>query len=294
MPKKQNNFFVRIKRTPLVGTLYGLWLSLKTRKVESFVFVATTGRSGTDSLTTILKSIDGAITYHEPHPIMVNNPQLKRDDQFFHLVRRFESLKKVYIRRAAIGHKVYVETNHLFIKNFCYPAAIEFKEKMKVIHLYRDPISVAASFFNIGSIPGETEAGMTYLCAPSDRDNVLQLNEFIETYEGTDKSMMKCLWYYYEIEARTKRFHSIFPDIKMSHIQTKELSDFDAVLRLFSELEIEYDENTLKSVIGTHLNQKSTRKAKENNSLDREHIEQLNREILGEIQNLKLGSSLYM
>ena len=277
-------FKKKIKRSFWAIYIYDLWLSWRCRNVSAYLFVASTGRSGTDSLSKILESLKDSVTTHEPYPEMINHYRETGEEKSLYFLKAFRELKRIYIKRAAAGHRVYVETNHNFIKNFCFSAAGFFGEKLRIAHVYRDPVSVAASFLKLNSIPGETRSGKYYMCCPNDKDNALQMTDFIGQYQGFDSNALKCLWYFYEIEARVFRFISVYPGIKISHIPTVEISNKARMTSMFDELDLPFDAAVLDRVINTRKNQKAERKAEQAQEIDMSRIGKLNEELFLEIQ----------
>ena len=78
---------VALKRNPVTVTLFNAWLDFRCRNLECYIFVATTGRSGTTSLARVFETVlDGAIRLHEPPPVMFSDyPRgqgIDRDDYF--------------------------------------------------------------------------------------------------------------------------------------------------------------------------------------------------------------------
>jgi Sulfotransferase domain len=248
-----------VKRNPLIIYAYNSYLNFACRSVVAYIFVATTGRSGSESLRRIFSAIEGSVSLHEPHPIMLNEyvdniPVSDYSD-------KFNKLKRIYIKRSAAGKKYYIETNHLLIKNFAISAIKEFKDKVKIIHLTRDPISVARSLYQLGSIPGKTKKGRLYLIDPDRDDNCLKIPDLLEKEEfGHD--IYRCFWYWYEIEARIKSLKSRYPEIAIVSLKTTDLNDQVKLSEMFESLNIPISEDALRKVVGTHSNLKSNLKNK--------------------------------
>ncbi|MBD3401949.1 hypothetical protein GF420_03565, partial [candidate division GN15 bacterium] len=59
-----------LKYNPITVNMYNRMLDGRCRTVEGYVFVATTGRSGSQSLSKIFQAADDAVCFHEPYPIM--------------------------------------------------------------------------------------------------------------------------------------------------------------------------------------------------------------------------------
>ena len=250
-----------LKHNPLSVWLYNKWLDQRCTGVEAFIFVATTGRSGTDSLAKIFSAIPGIAAFHEPYPAMINdyafvNSRAREKS----LKQLFLTKKRVYIKRAAIGHRYYAETNHMFIKNFFELAMNEFGERIKIVHLRRDAMKVALSFYSIDSIPGETRRGKRYLLDPKDESNLIKFPSFSLTEE--ENKILKCLWYWYEIEARIAYYKSKYPNLQWVDFSTDGLNNLREIKELFDALNIEVSLRQLQSVVGIRSNTKDTQKRK--------------------------------
>ena len=249
----------RWKYNPLTATLYNRYLRYRTRHIGAFVFVATTGRSGSATLTRVFQAADRAVSTHEPYPILTS-PFPPRSDDCHYLSKVFWRIKRINIHRAALGHRYYIETNHQFIKRFCEAAVCEFYPRIRVVHLVRDPVSVATSFHAIGSIPGKTESGIRYLLDPHGPDNVLDPRNMFEPLDSPYDDFARCLWYWYETEARIARFRTNHPELIWARIRTDQLNRQPSLHKLFNDLTLTYDATALPNLATSHENVKTTRK----------------------------------
>jgi hypothetical protein len=100
------------------------------------------------------------------------------------------------------NHHVYVETSHLFCKGFFEPL-LSLGVRPALIFLRRDPRDVAHSLYRLGTIPGRTEKGCTFLLQPDDPDTL-----FVSDWESlTDYQL--CFWYCLEIDRRQKLYLTV-------------------------------------------------------------------------------------
>jgi len=251
-----------LKYNPVTVAVYNVFLTSRCRSVDAYVFVATTGRSGSESLSRILAGVDGAVCYHEPYPIMYNDCPDGTDPQKY-FARNFSKIKRINIRRSAAGYRYYVETNHQFIKNFSSLAVTHFRKKIKIIHLVRRAEAVAGSFYSIGSIPGQTRTGRIYLLDPRSDDNRIQMADLLYADTRFQHDFFKCLWYWYEVETRFKEFLASNPDIPWIEMRTSDLNKKDALLEMVAKLEIKVDPRRIESLVGTHCNRKTSAKSRE-------------------------------
>lgn len=248
---------VDFKHHPLAVSAYRAYQKATTCRVRSWVFVASTGRSGTESLRRILEAVDRSFCCHEPFPVMRDaRPDDEAPERYFR--RRFRTLKSIYVRRAGHRCRHYFETNHQFIKRFAGPAVEEFGRRLKVIHLRRDPVSVALSFCRLDSIPGRSDRGRLWLLDPSAADNVIRLDDLLAPGGPFDTDVHRCLWYWYEIEARVRWFRSRHPQVPVVDLWTEELNDLDALRTMFRNLAVPVDDARLRRVVGTHANTKAS------------------------------------
>ena len=250
-PLKHHPAVIWLKRQPATVFLYNGLLDLCCRDVQGYIFVATTGRSGTTSLCRVLEqAVDGAICFHEPHPIMFSDysreKHVDREEYFRHL---FFTQKRIYIKRAAAGKKYYVETNHQFIKNFAFAAIPYFVSKIRIIHLKRDPVSVARSFYSINSVPGKAPRGHYYMLDPDEPTNIIRIPELFDGHNEFRHDFYRCIWYWYEIEARVHAMKERYPDVGWVNMTTEELNDKAALRAMFEKLGIPVDASRLERVV---------------------------------------------
>jgi hypothetical protein len=221
------------------------------RSVKSFIFVATTGRSGSQTLYHLCKNVPGCASFHEPFPEMRGDIlSAYNQDEEQRVLKFFKDFKLPAIYKASLKKEWYVETNHTFIKCFADAAVEEFGHRLKVIHMVRDRHEVARSWLNRGSIPGQG-SWLLELDAPR---NLIQFNELRVQNDRFDHDYFKCLWYWYEIEARIHQFKQHHPEIQVFPLKTEELNDVDRVLFLFEALFGEFDRTALIQQIGSRAN----------------------------------------
>jgi len=246
-----------IKYNRYIAHIYNAYLSFRTRHIKQYIFVATTGRSGSTSLTNLFNEIEGCASYHEPYPVMHRDPDSEASGNPTLLGLR----KIVNIKRSSIGYDYYVETNHQFIKGFYADVFHKLPhDKISVICLKRAAIRSALSFYSIGSIPGVTENGKTWLLDPENPDNVINIYTEDDTPPFLQSDFIKCLWYVYETYARTHKIRALNPDIRWVDMQTDELNSLDGVTRLLEQLGIPCDSKNIGRLIGIKANLKLDKK----------------------------------
>ena len=272
-----------LKRNPLVVAAVNAWLDFLCRNVERYIFVATTGRSGTVSLARVFeKAVDGAVCLHEPYPIMFSDyPRGQGIDRERYFREVFENLKTIYIKRAAAGHRYYVETNHQFIKNFAVPAIGYFKNKIRIIHLRRDPVSVASSFLSIDSVPENTQRGHYYMLEPSDSTNIIRIPELSDNGGEFGHDLYKCLWYWYETEARVADLKKRYPEAGWVTIGTEQLNDRAALSAMFERLGIPVTSERLSRSVSIRENLRTEEKK---SVMDPDQCDEMNRKLRTRIE----------
>lgn len=238
-------------------------MSLHCKEVESYVFVATTGRSGSNTLGRIFETVRDGISIHEKYPALYNvsgENSLKTSYSFVeNNKKKFNQKKLINIKRLAVGKHHYMESNHMFIKNFYRESINAFDKKIKVVHLRRDPLLVATSFLQINSIPGKSKRGQKYLLDPNREDNIIKISDLFLT-DKFRNDFYRCLWYCYEIEARINQMKNEYPNIILYKIDTNELNSLDKVVDMLNFFKMEYDMLKLKEIIGKRYNLKKTQK----------------------------------
>ncbi|MGH8318300.1 MAG: hypothetical protein ACREUL_10020 [Steroidobacteraceae bacterium] len=253
----------RIKHNVAVNRLARWYLNARNLRLEKVIFSATTGRSGTMSLTSLFSKVPGCRALHEPYPIM-NGPWL-RAASYGHTddVRRYyERVKAINIRRAAIGARYYLEVNHQFIKTFIEHAVRDFGDRVEVIHLVRPVVEVARSIYYLQHWPGTTAGNHWWLDyrAPS---NLIQLPDLLDGKGEFSHPFYKALWYWYETEARVRFWQEKLPDVRFHHFETHWINDRQRIFTLLDDLKIEYDRDQLLFTGGVRENTKEQKEQKE-------------------------------
>jgi hypothetical protein len=253
--------FTWYKHNELVVYLANSWFRARTRNVEKFIFTATSGRSGTMSLQKAFEAVPDCLTLHEPHPFM-NGPVLQAAsegrDRF--VDRYCRQVKLIHIRRAAVGYRYYLESNHNFIKTFARQAVEEFGNRIAVIHLVRSPLDVAMSIYRLQHYPG-TRTGDAWFLDHRAPANLLQMSEVLDSDPEFSHAYYKALWYWYEVELRIAKWRAQMPFVKVVRFDTENFNNKDRLIQLFNDIGVRYDESRLESVIGLKENVRTHHKS---------------------------------
>ncbi len=242
--------FKPLKHNPAVASLAKLALKWRTRDLEKVIFTATTGRSGTLTLAKLFSTVDGCIALHEPPPIM-NGPVLEaaNSGNAALIDRVYNQIKSVNIRRAAVGHRYYVEANHLFIKTFYQHASRDFGDRLAVIHLVRSPIEVATSIYRLEDYPG-TERGNYWWLDYRAPSNIIPIADLLDWDVEFSHPFYKALWYWHEVEARISAWSAQVPRLKIARFETEWLNDAARVFELLDNLGIDCDRRRVEARVG--------------------------------------------
>jgi hypothetical protein len=225
-------------------------LQLRTQGVKRFIFTATTGRSGTLTLSELFSTIPECAAFHEPYPIM--NAEVLRAASYgdqAHVDRVYNRVKSINILRAALGRRYYLEANHLLVKTFLGQAYREFGRRMAVIHLVRAPVEVAMSIYCLQHLPG-TEMGDTWWLDYRAPSNIIQMVPELEEGGEFRNPFFRGLWYWYELELRFAAWRVRLPELKVVRFETPWFNEAERTFRLLDELEIAYDRDKIAGFVG--------------------------------------------
>jgi hypothetical protein len=267
------------------------------------VFISTTGRSGTKYLANIInKNAINATAEHDPYPRGYGEPIKWYDSGEKEKLIRFAKTKMKRLNRGkkfnglldaplindclGRGHSnskkylpfkmtlrnyfpsvkikdIYVESTHAFIKSFG-ESMYNLRPDISLIHLTRDPLEVAKSFFNRGTIPGPDNP---FLLDPNFKKNKIKIPFDISDFQ-------KCLWYWFETESRHYDFIEEHHIEKIIDIDTTSLNNPIKIKEMFRELDIRHKNDIILDV-GRNKNKKPTKLNEEDINEARELIEKI-------------------
>lgn len=235
-------------------------LKLRTRGLERLIFTATTGRSGTLTLTKLFAAVPGCRALHEAHPVM-NGPVLRAASYGDTALvdRVYRRVKAVNIYRAAAGHRYYFEANHLFIKTFADNAVADFGGRIAIVHLRRPAVEVANSIYRLRDHSG-TERGNYWWLDFRAPTNLLAMADTLESDAEFSHPYYKALWYWHEVEARIAAWRARMPAVKVVDFEASWLNDLGRVCNLLAELGVQYEITRLAEVVGVREHTKDQQK----------------------------------
>ena len=197
---------------------------------KRLIFTVTPGRSGTDYLHFLLKLVDGVDVLHEPEPGFQRVMRRVMEDP--DVARRFW-LEQKLPAIAAEPNETYIETSHVFGQGFV-ESLLALDVVPDLIILSRPHRDVAKSFYDLDSIPGKTELGLTWMLMPGDPDT-LTLNGSGELHD-----YQLCYWFCLEMERRQQRYAQLMGDLgaKIVHVTLAELPTSAGLSRIIEELDL--------------------------------------------------------
>ncbi|MFX0072338.1 MAG: hypothetical protein ACFFAO_14725 [Candidatus Hermodarchaeota archaeon] len=253
------------------------------------VFVSASGRCGTGYLSNLInENACNATSEHEPYPRGEGLPSKWYDKQNSLALKKLALKKLARIKRGrkygkfavirSITRKknkllippnlilrnlfpsveikdIYAETSHTFVKSFG-EEMVKLRPDLRLIHLTRNPLEVAKSFFNRNSIPGLSP----FLLDPNFKRNEIKIPLTMTAFQ-------KCLWYWFETEIRHIKFIENY-DLKVIDVDIKELTERKFVEKMFKTLAIEFKSVNLdldrnKNIKATYISPNEIKEAKE-------------------------------
>lgn len=154
-----------IDRTPREILHYLLRVLLKREQIRSFngkhpcVFVLSTGRVGTQTLSALLSMSENMLSYHEPTPILYSLSRLAYEYNIYNddCIKKIFSSAFMTSRKELLDYslscgKGYVETSPQ--STFLCPIINELISEVRFIHMVRDPRKVVISGMRRGWYAG--------------------------------------------------------------------------------------------------------------------------------------------
>lgn len=249
-----------IKYNELTYQILRWWYGLENNSVRSYVFVCSTGRCGTNTISDVFSKAQEVRSLHEPYPTMYAN---QSDLPLKHQQRlSLQKRKHLNILKASRKKFAYIESNHMFIKTF-FDVAYNLLplDKIKLIHVSRDPFSVASSFYSIDSIPGKPPTGDRFLLDPFGPGNLIDLSKELNS-DVYSHDFFKCLWYWYEVEERIAEAKKrTSKRVEWLELKTKDLNSSEKIKELVSFVGLSDTIKKTDELVGVRSNQKKPQKS---------------------------------
>jgi hypothetical protein len=153
-----NTFIQKWQNFILDRTLREIWMRLICGKLEAnvfrtppypLVFCLSTGRVGTQTLSSLFRLANNVVAYHEPRPILYGLSKMaysymNEDDKIIEILgQAFLTAREDILREALRCNKGYIETSPQV--TFLAPIIAKFFPQAKFIHIVRDPRHVVRS-----------------------------------------------------------------------------------------------------------------------------------------------------
>jgi len=229
-----------------------------TSSLPTLIFSISSGRAGSEYLSTVLATGRDVVAEHEAVPQMHGEPLTRcmhepLDDSY--ASRRVKADAITRTLQAHPNARAYAETNHMFIKTFHDVVLREFAaHPLFVVHLRRPLVNVLHSFVRMGYFTDRNRAWPAWM-HEADVPNAL-----VPVPPGPRDSIDRAIGYLLDIEARGQRFAREFPQVKTIEARLSDLQDRPQVEDLFAQLGIEPTETTW-NVVGKRVNERTERKA---------------------------------
>ena len=238
---------------------------MNTRPGPEFLFCCSTGRSGTNHLAVALAGCEGVHATHEARPILngramrwVMNGLLPASLAVAPLARSLQRTKR------ATKCSVRADVSHVFAKWYG-PALLDRigPSRCMVIRLWRSPLDVIRSFYEMDAIPG-TPWGTHWMGDPRWKSCRLRLDP------RNDAEAVA--WHVVESWIRTEEIRNLCPGIRMVDLPFEILCDAKALRHWLVEIGLQPVADFEKRVSRVS-NDKTSLKARAGRSADRAEIE---------------------
>lgn len=253
-----------------------------------YIFCINPGRSGSDYLAKLFRHVEGCIAFHEPEPIGHGKVMRRFADGDEWEMKKLAKRKAVHIQKQLDGgYKLYMESNHCFIKGFGWFMPEYLEGDIGIVILKRDPTMIANSLLRIGCTP-LTEMGKNWILTPDVRKPLVKPPSLLfspsVTYQLASGLMLglravrycfrktlgveldissilkkyeyECLmWYVAETYARGDLFKKLFPNVKYYEADINSLNTLDSVQQMFRYFGCTNNASSM-SIIGNPTNLK--------------------------------------
>jgi hypothetical protein len=218
------------------------------------IFSINSGRAGSKYL---LATAPRVKSFHEAEPKMsgefirmINSAPLSESRE----QRRVKSHAIAAILRESAAEEIYAETNHTFITTF-FDVVLEDFRKIDIVILRRDLALVLKSFIELGYFSPRNPLSFEWMSSPNAATAALPT---IAPDAKLDQFDL-CIAYLLDIEARTDRFRTEYPDVRMHEVRLEQLNQTASVEEMFSRLGIIFSAAT-SELCGQKINERQVRK----------------------------------
>lgn len=257
-----------------------------------YIFSVSTGRAGSHYLSEIFRHVDGCVSEHEPAPKLNAAPMRAFLAGDRAPMAALMPSKIASIQERLGSQRLYVETNHCFIKGFGWfiPDYLPHDE-IGVIALHRPADKIKSSMNRVLCTPF-LPAGDQWMITPEATPHHVPLPpEFsfpmarFHLYRWLSRTVARpgivrrvtrgrmnvppairryqdalVEWYIAETDARWQEYKRTFPRIRTIDVELDELNSLDGIRRLLATFDLEPNA-TIESVLGHATNTKSDKRA---------------------------------
>jgi hypothetical protein len=252
----------------------------------TYLFSANTGRSGSKYLAGLFEGHPQVAAHHEGKPVLcgVSMRQWLAGDPV--PMRKAMDEKKSNIQQALYGRKLYLETNHCFIKGFGWELMAHLPpEQIAVVVLDRPALEVAKSFYRIGVNPlgkrghhwlitpqPESNETAVWRMPPSEWQRFQRAQRFARIYDGINRKLGRLLpdplegykmtllqTYVAHIRTLTDRFFDQFPQVTRIDATLTDLNNPGFIATLCEKLGVAFTKD-MERRVGIKRNERAGRR----------------------------------
>ncbi len=235
------------------------------------VFCATSGRTGTEFLATLLGQDQRVNAGHERPPTMAGE-WLRRIAYEAPTASYAERMHKVAAIRAELEslqpHDVYVDTSHMFVKTHADVVLDSFEHGLvSVIVLRRDPVDVARSIFELGYFSVAGRQWLDWMVSPTAPHAMFRI-----TPEQVTGPLDLIFGYLVDTECRTQDLRERAPGVDWIDTRLEELVTVAGAVALHDRLGLRVPKR-LDGLVGARVNARTRAKAAKGLSITRGEVE---------------------
>jgi hypothetical protein len=230
---------------------------------KNLIFCITTGRSGTEYLSQLLRLTDDTDSLHEPIPSF--DTLFQREEKTHELLYMWMEHAKLPSIASYTGRN-YAETSHLTCKGFIETLIECSPSKPKFIILEREKRSVALSMYQLQDIPFLAKRTIRWYLSPArPKYNFTLLDKKLMSDSTLRTKYSLCYWYTLEIAARANYYEKVLKEngFTVYRINTDGLKDFALFSFMLNALDLTISKENIEiyeQIKGIKTNCKTGRK----------------------------------
>ena len=229
------------------------------------IFCISSGRSGTGYLARLIGTAKNVCAFHEPEPTMsgaylqmINHfPYAETEEQRKIKVTKINQLISSHRRNrgaAFVADMIYAETNHMFVKTF-YDVVCKNIKNVEVVILRRNIIETLKSFVQLNYFTSYNPVSFEWMSSPNAVTAAMPAIDQDDKLDSIDMAIA----YLIDIEARSQRFKTEFPDIPTYELKLDMMPEKSYVRNFFKTAGLDYP-NHADKLVGTKINERKSKK----------------------------------